>query len=106
MGRKRIRQTISSRQTALSVLEPKIYNGTSVPSATKALTLLSSLSVEKNCWINEMFLGNSCTFLKKFSFIYCAVRLSVPGARPKPKSILPGYICAKVPNCSDIANDE
>ena len=34
----------------------------------------------------------------------CQVRWSVPGARPRPRSMRPGWSAARVPNCS--ANDE
>ena len=35
-----------------------------------------------------------------------AVRWSVPGARPRPRSMRPEYIAASVPNCSAITSGE
>src|SRR5690606_15890573 len=89
-----------------SVLEPNIYIGTSVPSAIVALTGELLFSEEKYFWIFFISTGNECAACIKSDRIAWAVCGSVPGALPRPKSILLGYKCAKVPNCSAIIRGE
>ena len=90
---------------APKVLEPRIHTGTLAPMPGTARTLCCGASDMKS--ISSMTsCGNSSESLARLRRRARAVAWSEPGARPKPRSMRPGYSASSVPNCSAITKGE
>ncbi|MCY1529553.1 hypothetical protein D9M68_647050 [compost metagenome] len=90
---------------APKVLEPRIHTGTSSPAPGTARTAccgffdMKSMSSITSC-------GNWSASDSRLRRRARAVRWSEPGARPRPRSMRPGYSDSSVPNCSAITSGE
>src|SRR4029450_4408886 len=86
--------------SAPNVLDPRIQMGTRRPAPGTACTACPGRGSAKNSITSSTslgkLLGSTCSVRRKAN----AAAWSVPGARPRPRSMRPGNSASSVPNCS------
>ncbi|MNM69319.1 hypothetical protein D3C81_809110 [compost metagenome] len=98
---------IAAASCALNRLEPSSQTGTFRPAPGTARRRWPGRTSSKYACSSSTSCGKvSALSLARWRRSARAVAWSVPGARPRPRSMRPGYSEASVPNCSAITSGE